>query len=69
MVLIIVFAPSGRPTPYCKGPAHSATDSFFAATTDFKCPPAEKRHHEKWSVPTCGVGEERDMTSLEALWH
>ena len=22
MVLIIVFAPSGLPTPYCKGPAH-----------------------------------------------
>ena len=34
MVLIIVFAPSGRPTPYCKGPAHLATDSFFAAMTD-----------------------------------
>ena len=34
MVLIIVFAPSGLPTPYCKGPAHLATDSFFAAITD-----------------------------------
>ena len=34
MVLIIVFAPSGFPTPYCKGPAHLATDSFFAAITD-----------------------------------
>ena len=33
-VLIIVFAPSGLPTPYCKGPAHLATDSFFAAITD-----------------------------------
>ena len=33
MVLIIVFAPSGLPTPYCKGPAHLATDSFFAAIT------------------------------------
>ena len=35
MVLIIVFAPSGLPTPYCNGPAHLATDSFFAAITDF----------------------------------
>ena len=34
MVLIIVFAPSGRPTPYCKGPAHLATDCSFAAMTD-----------------------------------
>ena len=34
MVLIIVFAPSGLPTPYCKGPAHLATDSLFAAITD-----------------------------------
>ena len=24
----------GLPTPYCKGPAHSATDSFFAAIND-----------------------------------
>ena len=35
MVLIIVFAPSGLPTPYCNGPAHLATDSFFPAITDF----------------------------------
>ena len=35
MVLIIVFAPCGLPTPYCNGPAHLATDSFFAAITDF----------------------------------
>ena len=35
MVLIIVFAPSGLPTPYCNSPAHLATDSFFAAITDF----------------------------------
>ena len=35
MVLIIVFAPSGLPTLYCNGPAHLATDSFFAAITDF----------------------------------
>ena len=35
MVLIIVFAPSGFPTLYCKGPAHMATDSFVAAITDF----------------------------------
>ena len=34
MVLIIVFAPSGLPTQYCKGPAHLATDSLFAANTD-----------------------------------
>ena len=34
MVLIIVFAPSGLPAPYCKGPAHLATDSLFAAITD-----------------------------------
>ena len=34
MVLIIVFAPSGLPTPYCKSPAHLATGSFFAANTD-----------------------------------
>ena len=34
MVLIIVFAPSGLPTPYCNGPAHLATDSFFAAVAD-----------------------------------
>ena len=34
MVLIIVFAPSGLPTPYCKGNARLATDSFFAAITD-----------------------------------
>ena len=34
MVLIIVFAPSGLPTPYCKVPAHLATTSFVAAITD-----------------------------------
>ena len=34
MVLIIVFAPSGLPTPYCKSPAHLTTDSNFAAVTD-----------------------------------
>ena len=34
MVLIIVFAPSGLPKLYCKGPAHLATDSFFTAITD-----------------------------------
>ena len=33
-MVLIVFAPSGLPTPYCKGPAHLATDSFFAAITD-----------------------------------
>ena len=35
MVSIIVFAPSGLPTPYWNGPAHLATNSFFAAITDF----------------------------------
>ena len=34
MVWIIVFAPSGLPTLCCKGPAHLATDSFFAAIPD-----------------------------------
>ena len=34
MVLIIVFAPFGLPTPCCKGPAHLTTESFFAAITD-----------------------------------
>ena len=29
-----MFAPSGLPTPYCKVPAHLATDSLFAAITD-----------------------------------
>ena len=45
MVLIIVFAPFGLPTPYCGGPAHLATDSLFAAITDLS-EPAEKGHHE-----------------------
>ena len=33
-MVLIVFAPSGLPTPYCNGPAHLATDSFSAAIAD-----------------------------------
>ena len=69
MVLTIVFAPSGRPTPHCRSPAHLATDSFFAATADFESKSTEKRHHEKRSVSTCGFGEWCGLSSLEVLQH
>ena len=69
MVLIIVFAPSGRPTPYCKGPAHLAIDSFSAAMTDLSASLRRKGHHEKWSLPTRGFGEWRDLSGLEVLQH
>ena len=63
----MVLAPSGRPTPFCRDPAHLETDSFLAAVTDFRDKPAEKGHHEDQSVSASGFGERRDLTSFEVL--
>ena len=36
IVLIVALAPSCRPTPYWREPAHLATDSVLAAMTDLR---------------------------------
>ena len=55
MVLIIVFAPSGRPKPNCKGPARLATDSFLAALTDLRASLRRKDVMKSGLCPPVGL--------------